>query len=120
MPGISGPTLRQLQNNHAFGENRQKCTNLQHDQIHLHRIPLRRLRRFLIPKAPTQKINRIMRYLHVKKSPFREPGIEELRRVWQQAMEDGSPGIPADEVLDRLERKYQAIADATGAREECA
>jgi antitoxin ParD1/3/4 len=51
---------------------------------------------------------------------LRREGIEELRRVWQQAMEDNSPGIPADEVLDRLERKYQAIADASGNREECA
>jgi antitoxin ParD1/3/4 len=52
------------------------------------------------------------------KRTLRQQGIEELRRVWQQAMQDNSPGIPADEVLDRLERKYQAIAGASGAREE--
>ena len=51
---------------------------------------------------------------------LRQQGIEELRRIWQQAMEDTSPGIPADEVLDRLERKYQAIADGSGAGEKCA
>lgn len=54
------------------------------------------------------------------KRTLRQQGLEELRRVWQQAVEDKSPGIPADEVLDRLERKYQAIADASGDREECA
>ena len=54
------------------------------------------------------------------KRTLRQQGIEELRKVWQQAMEDNAPGVPADEVLDRLERKYQAIADAAGPREECA
>ena len=42
---------------------------------------------------------------------LRQQGIEELRKVWQQAMEDNSPGVPAEEVLDRLESKYQALAD---------
>jgi len=55
-----------------------------------------------------------------QKRSLRQQGSEELRRVWQQAMEDKSPGIPADEVLDRLERKYQAIADASGTGEKCA
>jgi antitoxin ParD1/3/4 len=32
--------------------------------------------------------------------------------VWRQALEDKTPGVPVDEVLDRLERKYQALADA--------
>lgn len=54
------------------------------------------------------------------KRTLRQQGLEELRRVWRQAVEDKSPGIPADEVLDRLERKYQAIAGASGDREECA
>jgi antitoxin ParD1/3/4 len=54
------------------------------------------------------------------KRTLRQQGIDELRRVWQQAMDDKSPGIPADEVLDRLERKYQAIANASGAGEKCA
>jgi antitoxin ParD1/3/4 len=42
---------------------------------------------------------------------LRRQGIEELRKVWQQAMEDHSPGVDLDEVFDRLERKYQALAD---------
>jgi len=32
--------------------------------------------------------------------------------VWRQAMEDKTPGVPVKEVLDRLERKYRALADA--------
>lgn len=35
-----------------------------------------------------------------------------LRPVWQEAMEDQRPGVDADAVLDRLARKYQALADA--------
>jgi len=42
---------------------------------------------------------------------LRQQGIEELRKVWQQAMEDHYPGVDVDEVFDRLERKYQALAD---------
>jgi antitoxin ParD1/3/4 len=43
---------------------------------------------------------------------LRQQGIDELRRVWQQAIDGDAPGIPADEVLDRLERKYQTLAEA--------
>ena len=41
--------------------------------------------------------------------------IEELRSVWSAARTKTGPYVPADEVMDRLERKYQAIADAAGA-----
>jgi antitoxin ParD1/3/4 len=44
----------------------------------------------------------------------RQQGIAELRQIWQEAINDGAPGVAADEVLNRLERKYQAIADAAG------
>jgi len=30
----------------------------------------------------------------------------------RQAQQDKTPGAPVDEILDRLERKYQALADA--------
>ena len=43
------------------------------------------------------------------KRSLRQQGIDELRRVWRQAVEADGPGVPADEVLDRLERKYQSI-----------
>jgi len=44
------------------------------------------------------------------KRQLRREGIEELRRVWQQAINDKTPGIAADEVLDRLENKYKSLA----------
>jgi antitoxin ParD1/3/4 len=46
------------------------------------------------------------------KRSLQQRGLEELRRVWQQALEDKSPGVASDKVLDRLEHKYQALADA--------
>jgi antitoxin ParD1/3/4 len=48
------------------------------------------------------------------KRALRQQGIEELRELWQEALHDKTPGIAAEEVLDRLERKYQTIADAKG------
>ncbi len=45
------------------------------------------------------------------KRTLRKQGLEELRHVWHQALQDKTPGIPLDDVLDRLERKYQALAD---------
>lgn len=47
------------------------------------------------------------------KRSLRQQGVVELRQVWQEAMRDKRPGADVDDVLDRLERKYQAIADAT-------
>jgi antitoxin ParD1/3/4 len=44
------------------------------------------------------------------KRGLRQQGVQELRRLWQEAIEQGGPGVPADEVLDRLERKYRAMA----------
>ena len=44
----------------------------------------------------------------------RRRGVEELRAVWQQALQDKAPGVPMDDVMERLERKYQALADQTG------
>jgi len=52
------------------------------------------------------------------KRNLQQSGISELRKLWQQARQDMTPGIPADEVLDRLERKYQALADAAGSTKE--
>lgn len=52
------------------------------------------------------------------KRRLRTQGITELRRVWQEALSDKTPGTSsADDVLARLERKYQAIANATDAVE---
>lgn len=49
------------------------------------------------------------------KRRLQQNGIDELRQLWMEAREDNTPGVPADQVLDRLERKYQAISDASGA-----
>jgi antitoxin ParD1/3/4 len=46
------------------------------------------------------------------KRALRQESIAEIRRAWQEAVDDPSPGLPIDDVLDRLERKYQAMADA--------
>ncbi len=46
------------------------------------------------------------------KRSLRQQGIDELRQVWRQAMEDKTPGVPVNEVLDRLERKYKTLPDA--------
>jgi len=54
------------------------------------------------------------------KCALRDKGLEELRRVWREAVSDDSPGVSPHDVFDRLERKYQAIADAAGGQEECA
>jgi antitoxin ParD1/3/4 len=55
-----------------------------------------------------------------QKRALRQEGLKELRRMWKRALGDKTPGVAPGEVLDRLERKYQAKADAKGAREECA
>ena len=49
-----------------------------------------------------------------QKRSLRQQGIQELRRMWQEARQDPRPGVAADEVLDRLERKYQSLVEATG------
>ena len=45
------------------------------------------------------------------KRALRRQEVEELRRMWQQALEDKRPGVPVDDVLDRLEKRYQAMID---------
>ena len=49
-----------------------------------------------------------------RKRQTQQNGVAELQQIWQEAPAGDSPGIPADGVLDELERKYQARADATG------
>lgn len=50
------------------------------------------------------------------KRHLEQQGIEELRRLWLEARDHPSSGISAENVLTKLERKYQAIADAAGAK----
>lgn len=46
-----------------------------------------------------------------RKRSLRQQGVAELRQLWNEALRDKSPGIRAEDVLDRLESKYQAIID---------
>jgi antitoxin ParD1/3/4 len=39
----------------------------------------------------------------------RQQGIADLRKLWAKAVKDKTPGVPAEDVMDRLERKYSAI-----------
>ena len=49
------------------------------------------------------------------KRQLQQNGVAELRQLWQRARADNTPGLPVDPILDQLERKYQALADAAGA-----
>ncbi len=46
------------------------------------------------------------------KRALRQESVAEIRRAWQEAIENPAPGLPVEEVMDRLERKYHAMADA--------
>lgn len=54
------------------------------------------------------------------KRNLREHGLQELRRVWKEAIEDRSPAVSPEEVFDRLERKYKSLAESAGDTKECA
>ena len=54
------------------------------------------------------------------KRNLRAHGLDELRRVWKQTVDENSPGVSPEEVFTRLEQKYQALADAAGDKRECA
>ena len=51
------------------------------------------------------------------KRSLRQQGVAEFRDLWRESLRDPTPGAAVDEVLDRLERKYQAIADAANTAE---
>lgn len=42
---------------------------------------------------------------------LRQRGLDELRALWDEAVNDPRPSIPAEEVLQRLRAKYLAMAD---------
>lgn len=48
------------------------------------------------------------------KRNLREQGLQNLRKLWQEAVADESEGFDPDPVFDRLESKYDGIAQATG------
>ena len=42
---------------------------------------------------------------------LRQKGLEELKALVEEAVNDPRPPVPAEEVLSRLRAKYQAIAE---------
>jgi antitoxin ParD1/3/4 len=44
----------------------------------------------------------------------REQVVGDLRSAWKTAVNDSTPGVSADDVLDRLESKYVAMDNAAG------
>jgi antitoxin ParD1/3/4 len=48
------------------------------------------------------------------KRRMREQGVAGLRNLWQEAVSDNSEGLDPDPVFDRLESKYDGLAEATG------
>ena len=62
--------------------------------------------------ASTSEVVRDALHEWMLKRNLRQQGLDELRSLWRQAEQDKTPGAPVDEILDRLERKYMALADA--------
>jgi antitoxin ParD1/3/4 len=48
------------------------------------------------------------------KRKMREQGVAGLRKLWQEAVSDNSEGVDPDPVFDRLESKYEGLAEAMG------
>ncbi len=44
-------------------------------------------------------------------SELQEQWTHRLRQLWREAKDTNGPGVPAEEVLDRLERKYLHLVD---------
>jgi len=42
---------------------------------------------------------------------LRQRGLDDLRALWVEAVNDTRPRVPAEEVLRRLRAKYQDLAD---------
>jgi len=48
------------------------------------------------------------------KGKLRDQGLSEVRKSWLEAIADDSEGLDPDEVFDRLETKYDRLAEETG------
>ena len=48
------------------------------------------------------------------KRNLREQSLSHLRKAWQEAVADDSEGLESDQVFDRLESKYERLAEKTG------
>ena len=61
--------------------------------------------------SSSEVIREALRDWQLKRTLQRQ-GIRDLRRLWAEAMEDETGGRSADTVLNRLERKYQRLANS--------
>lgn len=59
--------------------------------------------------SSSEVIREALRDWAVKRS-LRRQGVEQLRQVWQDARAESASSQSTDEVLERLERKYQALS----------
>jgi len=48
------------------------------------------------------------------KRNLREQGLAGLRKKWLDAVADDSEGLDPDQVFERLESKYESLAESTG------
>ena len=62
--------------------------------------------------ASTSEVVRDALHEWMLKRNLRQQSLDEMRSLCRQAQQDKTPGASVDEILDRLERKYQALADA--------
>lgn len=44
-----------------------------------------------------------------QKRNLHQQGLNELRRVWKQAIKDETPGVAPKDVLSRIEKKYRTM-----------
>jgi antitoxin ParD1/3/4 len=42
---------------------------------------------------------------------LRQRGLDDLRAMWDEAVNDPRPHVPAEEVLQRLRSKYEALVE---------
>lgn len=52
----------------------------------------------------------------IYKNSQRQKKMSELRQLWKEAISDKTPGSSMDDVLNRLENKYQVMADKADAK----
>jgi antitoxin ParD1/3/4 len=62
--------------------------------------------------ASTSEVVRDALHEWMLKRNLRQQSLDEMRSLWRQAQQDKTPGALVDEIMDRLELKYQALADA--------
>lgn len=52
----------------------------------------------------------------IYKNSLRQKKMSELRQLWKEAISDKTPSSSMDDVFNRLENKYQVMADKADAK----